>query len=179
MLFFYSATIADLMWYVLNTAPHCEPQVAKLLGQQSLDTYLPRFPPKPRSKPGSVRERRPSFVFPGYLFFRVPTGFNRWDAVRWAPGVRRVLQQDGSPAVVADQVLDHLRQRLAEGSLRPNTLRFKAGEALIIERGPLAAVDAIFDRELDASARVQILVHMMGRLIPFRIDSADVRRIAG
>jgi transcriptional antiterminator NusG len=179
LLFFHSATIGAFMWYVLHTAPRCEPQVAKLLGQQGLDIFLPRFPPMPRSKLGSVRERRPRFVFPGYLFFRTPTGFSRWDGIRWAPGVRRILQQDSSPGTVADEVLDHLRRRLAEGSLRPFKPRFKAGDALVIERGPLAAVDAIFDRELDAPGRVQILVQMMSRLIPIRIDEVDVRRIAG
>jgi transcription antitermination factor NusG len=46
----------------------------------------------------------------------------------------------------------------------------------VIERGPLAAVDAIFDCELDRKSRVQVLVQMMGRRLPVAIDVNDVRQ---
>jgi transcription antitermination factor NusG len=166
------------MWYVLNATPHCEPQVAKLLGQLMVEAYVPRFPAALRTKPGSARDLRPRLVFPGYVFFRTPVGFSHWDVVRWTPGVRRILLEDTAPAVIADEVVAHLRRRLAEGSLRPVVQRFKPGQVVTIERGPLAQVDAIFDRELDARSRVQVLVHMMGRSITFRIDPADLRSAA-
>jgi transcription antitermination factor NusG len=49
---------------------------------------------------------------------------------------------------------------------------------VIIESGPLAAVDAIFDRELDDSTRVEILVRLMGRNVTVRIDRDHIRSIA-
>jgi transcription antitermination factor NusG len=117
-------------------------------------------------------------VFPGYLFFRVPSGFGHWDAIRWAPGVRRILQQDGEPATVGEDFVALIRRRLAQGLLRPTAPRFKKGDAVIIERGPLTAVDAIFDCELDGPHRVQILINMMQRTIPVRVDAADLRSVA-
>jgi transcription antitermination factor NusG len=166
------------MWFVLNVAAHCEPQVAKFLGHEGLETYAPMFPPSPRTKAGSVRDRRPRFVFPGYLFFRVPSGFGCWDTIRWAPGVRRILQQDGAPATVAEDFVAQIRRRLAEGLLRPTAPRFKKGDPVIIERGPLSAVDAIFDCEVDGPHRVQILINMMHRTIPVRVDAHDLRSAA-
>jgi transcription antitermination factor NusG len=56
--------------------------------------------------------------------------------------------------------------------------RFEQGDTVIIERGALAAVDAIFDRELDSASRVQILVNMMGRSLPVRIDVDDLSKAA-
>ena len=47
---------------------------------------------------------------------------------------------------------------------------------MVIERGPLAAVDAIFDCELDRQSRIQVLVQMMGRRLPVAIDVKDVRQ---
>jgi transcription antitermination factor NusG len=166
------------MWYVLNVAAHCEPQVAKFLSHDGLEPYAPRFPSSTRTKTGSVRDRRPRFVFPGYLFFRVPSGFGHWDAIRWAPGVRRILQQDGEPATVGEDFIALIRRRLAQGLLRPTAPRFKKGDAVVIERGPLTAVDAIFDCELDGPDRVQILINMMQRTIPVRVDAADLRSVA-
>jgi transcription antitermination factor NusG len=166
------------MWYVLNVAPHCEPQVANFLNHEGLEPYVPRFPPSPRTKAGSVRDRRARFVFPGYLFFRVPSDFGRWDAIRWAPRVRRILQQDGAPATVGDDFVAHIRKRLAEGQLQAAAPRFKKGEPVVIERGPLAAVDAVFDCELDGPHRVQILINMMHRSIPVRVDANDLRSVA-
>jgi transcription antitermination factor NusG len=163
------------VWYVLNVAPHCEPQVAKFLSHEGVESYVPQFPIRPRAKPGSVRDRRSRVVFPGYLFFRVPLGFGHWDAIRWAPGVRRVLQLDGGPAFVPEEVVARIRRRLAEGLLQPAPPRFKKGDAVTIEHGPLAAVDAIFDCELGDQQRVQVLVNMMHRLIPVRIDLESLR----
>jgi transcription antitermination factor NusG len=112
------------------------------------------------------------------MFFRVPEDFLRWELIRWAPGVRRVLHVDGAPGVIADTFVDHIRERLADSSLRPARPRFQRGDVVVIERGPLTAVDAIFDRELDSASRVQILVNMMGRSLPVRIDLEDLSRAA-
>jgi transcription antitermination factor NusG len=112
------------------------------------------------------------------MFFRVPEEFASWELIRWAPGVRRVLHVDGEPGVIADAFVDRIRERLADSSLRPTRPRFRHGDVVVIERGPLTAVDAIFDRELDSASRVQILVNMMGRSLPVRIDLENLSRAA-
>jgi len=152
--------------------------VAELLLTEGIDSYTPEFLPTPGTRAGSRRDRQRQRVFPGYMFFRVPEGFAHWEVIRWAPGVRRVLHVDGAPGVIADAVIAHIRRRLADSSFRPGIPRFKRGEIVVIERGPLTAVDAIFDRELDSASRVQILVNMMGRSLPVRIDLDDLSRAA-
>ena len=82
------------MWNVLQSAPQGEMRVCTFLSVYGVEGYAPRFPPSERTRPGSVRDRKARWVFPGYLFFRVPEGFAQWDNIRWAPGVRRVLEQD-------------------------------------------------------------------------------------
>jgi transcriptional antiterminator RfaH len=163
------------MWRVLHVSPHLEAQVCKYLTAHALESYAPQFPPPPRTKPGSVRDRRLRWVFPGYAFLRPPDGFNEWDLIRWAPGVRRLLQQDGGPALLSDEIVDHIRRRLAERSLQMPAPRFKPGQPVVIQSGPLRMVDAIFERELDASSRVQILVHLLGRPLTVEVDPAILR----
>lgn len=163
------------MWHVLHVAPNNELQVSRLLSLRGMETFAPQFPAPPRTRPGSVRDRRARWLFPGYLFFKVGSGFPDWETIRWAPGVRRVLQQDGSPGVVGEDVVEHIRLRLREHAVTPPEPRFQRGQAVVIERGPLAMVDAIFQRQLPASRRVEILVQMLGRPLSVTVDSAILR----
>jgi transcription antitermination factor NusG len=165
------------MWNVAYASPHGEPQVCKYLAIHGIETYAPEFPPGPRTKSGSVRDRKHRWVFPGYVFFRIPTGFAEWDIIRWAPGVRRMLQEDGEPASLSDEIVGRLRQRLAERSLVPTMSRLRQGDRLVIESGPLRMVDAIFDKELDTGARLRILIDLLGRRVPVEVDAATVRAV--
>lgn len=160
------------MWNVLHTNPNCELQVSKYLGLHDVEVYAPQFPAPAGTRAGSVRDRRQRWLFPGYLFFKVPAGFSGWNLVHWAPGVRRVLTQDGTPSVVSQAVIDRLSERLAEPARRRP---FRPGQPVVIEGGPLAMVDAIFDRELNTSERVQVLVTLLGRPMTVAIDAAMLR----
>ena len=151
----------------------------KLLTARGLNPYVPQFPLPRRARPESVRSSRPRLVFPGYVFFKVPAGFTDWTAVLWGAGVRRILWQDGAPALIDDVFIEHLKNRLAAGTLVRDRPAFRAGQPVLIERGPLAAVDAIFDKHLDARSRVQVLVEMMGRRVRVQVDLGDLRQPAG
>lgn len=160
------------MWNVAHVHPNHEAQVAKFLALHDIDIYCPRFAAPAGTRPGSVRDGRPRWVFPGYIFFKVPQGFARWELVLWAPGVRRVLSDDGAPSPVSDAVVARLRTRLAQPTGRSP---FRRGQRIVIERGPLAMVDAIFDRELNTSERVQVLVRLLGRPVTVVVDAAILR----
>jgi transcription antitermination factor NusG len=161
------------VWNVVHTHPNHENQVAKFLALHGIEVYVPRFPAAAGTRSGSVRDLRPRLVFPGYLFLKPPVGFGRWDVVRWAPGVRRVLGDGGSPSGVPDAVVDRIGVRLAQATGRRPA--FTRGQPVVIERGPLAMVDAIFDRELNTSERVQVLVQLLGRPMTVVVDAAILR----
>ncbi|MBV9100416.1 MAG: hypothetical protein JOZ46_01045 [Candidatus Dormibacteraeota bacterium] len=163
------------MWHVVHTAPNAEPRVCRTLALAGLETYAPEYPRARNTRPGSVRDKRRQRVFPGYVLFAAPAGFNAWHTVRWAPGVRCVLEQGGEAGVVDDVIVDELRRRLA--LLPPRTLAssFRAGQRVVIDRGPLATLDALFDRPAGASDRVQILVNLLGRQLSVEIDAASLR----
>ena len=163
------------MWNVVYTNANHEAQLAKFLTLLDLEVYAPRFAPKARTRPGSVRDRRQLWVFPGYLFIRVPPRFDRWDLVQWAPGVRRILSTDGSASTLADDVIERLRLRLAGPMPARRRPRFRPGQPVVIECGPLAMVDAIFEKDLNTSERVQVLVRLLGRSMPVAIDAAILR----
>ena len=164
------------MWHVLQTAPHCESQVSRFLNSQGLRSYAPQFPESWNSRSGSSREPSGRWVFPNYVFFRVPPDFGRWDLIRWGPGIRQVLQVDGSPAVLDDEVVDRVRLRLPTHAVGPATL-LAPGQRVTVESGPLRMVDAIFERKLERGTRVQILIELLGRPLTVEVDSTILRPI--
>jgi transcription antitermination factor NusG len=163
------------MWHILHASPNGEPQVCAFLGLNGIEAYAPRFAAPPRTRPGSVRDRQRRSVFPGYVFFKLGEGFADWDLIRWAPCVRRMLQVDGAPGTVDDTIVDHIRRRVAERSLNPTRGTFRKGQPVVIESGPLRMVDAIFEASLDAPARVQVLVTLLGRPLAVEVDPAILK----
>ena len=163
------------MWHVLHAAPNGEPQVCKYLILHGIEAYAPQFPAPARTKPGSIRDRQHRWVFPGYVFFKLEQTFTQWDLIRWAPGVRRMLQENGAPGAVDDAIVDRIRQRLADHSLTRTRSSFHKGQPVVIQTGPLRMLDAVFDGNLEAPARVQILVQLLGRPLALEVDPAILK----
>jgi transcriptional antiterminator RfaH len=158
------------MWYVANTAPGTESKVCRFLALQGTESYVPEFRHPRGTRPGSVRDGRHRWVFPGYVFFRPPANFSAWHGVYWVPGIRQVLRNGSEPAVMDDVVLEELRERLATAQPRHPGAGFQPGQLVRVEAGALAMIDAVFDRCLDAPDRVRILVQLLGRQIPVDVN---------
>lgn len=165
-------------WWVLQTVSKREALVCRQLAMQGLEHYAPEFPRSGRTRPGSVRDGRHRMIFPGYVFCRPPdraAGADVQLAVKRTPGVVRILGDGEVPSKLPDAVVCHLRRRVAEQAAGGRGGRFQSGEKVTIESGPMASLDAIFDKYIHASARVRILVEMMGRNVAIDIDPRDLR----
>jgi transcription antitermination factor NusG len=83
---------------------------------------------------------------------------------------------DGRPAVLDDEVIERVRLRLRTPAVRPTT-PLAPGQRVIIDRGPLRMVDAIFERTLDRGSRVQILIQLLGRPLTVEVDPNILRAV--
>jgi len=158
-------------WYALYTKPHKEHHVSSILESKGFETYLPTIQVRKN------RKTRTEPFFSCYLFVRTDPAAG-FPAVRWTPGLRRIVSFGGAPAVVRDDVVALIRKRLAEmaESGYPKYDRFKPGEPVRIKAGPLTDLEAIFDRSLSASERVRVLVDILGRLTPCVIESGCLEK---
>src|SRR5690349_13734607 len=92
-------------WYALHVKPHAERRVSDHLSLKPIPTFLPLIE--------TIRSRRTRRLavleplFPGYLFVHLDCVDTdpRWQAVRWTPGVRRVLGTEGNPGPIPDDVM--------------------------------------------------------------------------
>ena len=93
-------------WFVINTKPKKERQVAKLFAEGGFTCYVPVFCQDGRIQP----------FFPGYGFLRFdfPGDFQ---TVRYTRGVKRVVGSRESPTPVPDEAVEGIIE-VAEGPLK-------------------------------------------------------------
>lgn len=146
-------------WYALNTKPHQERRVAAHLRRRRLEVCLPLV----RVNPVNPRAARERPYFPGYLFVQLDWLTAGGSAIQWTPGLRRLVEFDGTPGIVPDAFIAELRRRLAQisaaGGLAFDDLH--PGDRVRITTGPLAGYEAVFDMRLSGSVRVRVLLEMM------------------
>ena len=162
-------------WHVLHTQPRKEWLVRDLLLGRDLQVYLPML--VPASKP---RSRRPHEepLFARYLFVRFDPTVTSRSSIHWTQGVTRLVSFGGEPAVVPDPVIAWLQDRLAPtADGQPGWGQFQPGEHLRITDGPLAGLDAVFDRRLSSENRARVFIDILGRLSACEVDVDCLERV--
>jgi transcriptional antiterminator RfaH len=156
-------------WYALYTKPKKEYQVDALLRGRGIETYLPTVRRKVR------RRDRPDRViyFPCYVFALLDFAVVPHSSIAWMPGIRRIVSFGDRPAVVADEIVEYIRQRLEDREI-VGYRRLRQGDRVRIRSGPLRDLEAVFDQPLSAADRVRILLDVVGRMTPVDIDYSQL-----
>ncbi len=143
-------------WYAIYTKPNAEAQVARTLIERGFHTFLPMLPPR-----GEGRARP---VFPTYLFVRCDLSQVIIDNLQWIPGLQYILSFEGRPAVVPDDAIHLIKTAVREieaaGGLTLH--RFKPGDRVVIDEGPLAGLRGVFEGPVKPAERVRILIRFLG-----------------
>ena len=158
-------------WYVAKTKAGREGVTAAILTQRGVDAYLPVAPPSRRA---SRRPTPSEALFPGYLFVRLELESDAWLSVRSAPGIAYFLGDGGRPAVLPDELIEGIRLRTdrhRDARWRPP---YQAGDAVVIQHGPFAGVEAVFDSCLTGRGRVRVLLELVQRLVPVDLDASHL-----
>jgi transcriptional antiterminator RfaH len=143
-------------WYIVQTKPHKEGSVESFLRGKAPDVFLPRIIERVRA--GPTMQRRVSPMFPSYLFARLSLD-SLGKTVRYTQGVRDFVRFGGRAQPVAPEIIDGLRMRTEPlGFYEPPPVRFRAGERLEINEGPLRGLAVVFEREMKGPERVAVLL---------------------
>ena len=150
-------------WYVLHTKPKQEAVVNRQLEDRGLDVFFPTL----QFDRGYSRGIRIEPFFPHYLFVNVDLEASEATGLRWMPGVRTIVHFDSQPAAVPESIVEDLRNRLEpfeDRGLRKGEWFFKPGQQLRVTDGPFKGMDAIFQKDVGAQGRVQVLMSVLGQL---------------
>jgi hypothetical protein len=83
----------------------------------------------------------------------------------------------GVPAKVDCGIIEGLRTRLAHtDAVYANGDVLKPGDRVVITSGPLADIEAVFDRRLSPVRRVRVLIGWLERGTPVELDSIVLRK---
>jgi len=162
-------------WYVLHSKPNKE----EFLYDQLLANRLEAFCPHIRVQPVNPRARRAKPYFPGYVFVQLDLGNVKTSALGWMPGANGLVSFDGLPADVPESLVQAIRRRVNEindaggellESLRP-------GETVVIQDGPFAGYQAIFDSRSSGSDRVRVLLTLLRkRQVPLELSAGQIQQ---
>ena len=156
-------------WYAVHTKPRKERAVQSMLASRGIKTYLPLLKVTPKRTP---RGRPEKPFFNGYLFAHLNLARVPLSSINWSPGVTRVVSFGGQPALVPDEVIGWLRERLAgiDTSDYHQGLPLRPGDRLRVTKGPLQGMEAIFEQRLSSGDRARVLIETLGRLLSCQID---------
>ena len=150
--------------------------------RQLEDRGLEVFFPYVEYDRGYGRGTRVEPFFPHYLFVHVDLMAPEASTLQWLIGVRGLVRIGEQPATLPDQVISHLRERLApyqEKILAKSEWLFKSGEQVEITEGPFAGFEAVFQHGLSGGHRVQILLNMMGSWTRAQLGIEQIKPLAG
>lgn len=160
-------------WYTLYTKPNAERKVAGTLDERGIETFVPEiYESKKASGSG------PTPFFPCYLFIYADLSQLASSQWQWTPGLRNIVTFDGTPIPISDQVIDLIRQSLAEynqKATKPQP-KFSPGDVVRIKTGPFADLVALFEQQTTSAERVTVLLNFLGRLNRVRLDVNDLEK---
>lgn len=145
-------------WYAVQTQGRREFVAESYLTRLCGAVFCPRY--RARVSVHGYRREVVRPLFPGYLFAAFDIG-RRLRAVRYAYGVRGVVQFGGYPVEVAAQVVAALKARMRDGYVVMDPPLYEPGQRVEVVEGPLRGYTGIFQGDLSGASRVAILLDLL------------------
>lgn len=162
-----SAQIEVQRWYVVYTHPKQEDRAERNLRSWGVETFNPKFKARcfhPYTNTASYVKR---ILFPRYLFARFNAG-RLLQKVSFTRGVHSVVNFGWGPSPVEDELIALLQSRVDENQVIRTHEDLKSGDHVIIKEGSFRNLMGIFEREMEDSERVLILltaINYQGRVV--------------
>ncbi|MBX0330981.1 hypothetical protein K2Z83_25330 [Oscillochloris sp. ZM17-4] len=164
---------SGLQWYVVHCQARRERYTAQNLRQQlDLTVYLPEV----QHYSNGVLEETP--LFSSYLFVKADLCVTALSRINATEGVLRLVAFDDTPLPVPSEVVHAIYQRIAALDREGGVIDygFKPGEAVAISGGAMRGIEAIFLGPAEPSARVWVLIELLGRIQNIEIDVGEIVR---
>jgi transcriptional antiterminator RfaH len=142
-------------WYPIQTKPRQERLAAAHLVHIGIETFLPLM--KERKRIRRTEEIVIAPLFPGYLFAKFDP-IDHFRTVNYARGVRNIVTIGMVPAIVDEQIIASIQNRLEGEYLTIPSLAMAKGQIVKIQEGPLRGLEAIFEREMPGQQRALLLL---------------------
>ena len=120
-------------WIVLTTHPHREEFAIENLVRQDYAAYCPMIVKRIKHARRAYDARRP--LFPGYIFVEHPHERHLWRPLLGTFGVRSVICNGETPALLPEGFVESLKAREIAGAIQKPETPFKLGQIVTITGG--------------------------------------------
>jgi transcriptional antiterminator RfaH len=161
-------------WYLVSTKPRQEKTALTNLTRQGYICYLPLIRIE-RIRNGKLQLSNEP-LFSRYLFVQLDTSGQgkSWSPIRSTLGVSHLVKFGMQPARISNELVNQLKTREAA---RPTTVLFHPGDTVVVTAGPFSGIEAIY-QTADAEQRSMILLNLLSKNVPLRVDTALLRKVA-
>jgi transcriptional antiterminator RfaH len=160
-------------WHLIYTKPRQEALAHTHLQNQHYESFLPLVTLEKISRGKKVLVKEP--MFPRYLFIRLKdNGQQNWSPIRSTRGVSHLVTFGGNLAMLDDEVMDNLIDRLDEN---PVVEAFKQGDIVEILDGPFGGLEAVF-RTFNGEGRATLLLEFMAKKIDAKFGLSQFKKVA-
>ena len=151
-------------WFVVFSKPRKEEFAQFHLQSKGLETFFPQLMlPK-----FSRKSKRIVPLFPNYLFVHIDLCLH-YDQVRWAPGVKSLVNFGGRPVPLDDKIAEKLIEQSDDDGIIVAHSNLKVGQEVQIRGGPFDGVLGIIQKTADARGRVRLLMRLLSRRISVEV----------
>ncbi len=142
-------------WFLVSTKPKKEFIIESIITNSlsDVEVYLPKY----KKRDGTIAP-----FFPNYIFIKFdPEKY--FHIIKYTQGVRKIVSNDEGPVPVPEWIINDLKSREEKGIIKlgKKTKKLKPGDRVIIEEGPLRGWVGIFEKEVNDSGRVIVLLSYM------------------
>ena len=163
------------IWYAVRSKPNKEDFLASQFEAYGIKVYYPRI----RVSTVNPRARKIRPYFPGYLFVQTDLDIVSASTLQWMPGAASLVSFGGQPASVPDALIAALQKQVDDlnASNKPGVGHLKPGDIVIVQEGPFAGYEAIFDSRISGQDRVRVLLNFLQRRqVPLDLQNQQIRR---
>ena len=161
-------------WYLIYSKPRLESSALENLERQGYECFLPLITIEKLRRKALMVVSEP--LFPRYLFIRLDGSQEgkSWNPIRSTTGVSRLVSFGQVPAKVDEALVTAIRNTASSAAVQQR--HFVPGEALRINQGPFAGLEAVYQMP-DGESRVMVLIELLSKQVSLSIEPAAVSKV--
>lgn len=162
-------------WYAISSHPNKEDALFSHMESLEVEVFYPCL----KVNPVNPRSRKFRAYFPGYMFVHADLEKSGISFFNWMPHSKGIVSFGGEPSPVPDGLIVAIRQKVLEiaASGGESLAGINPGDTVVIENGPFAGYEAIFDERISGNERVRVLLKMLSsRQLPMEIKASSIRK---
>jgi transcriptional antiterminator RfaH len=144
-------------WYAIYTHPKQEGRANMNLRAWGVETFNPQLQETRRNIYTGAPIKVIKNLFPRYLFAKFKAS-ELIHKVSFTRGVKSVINFGGGALPIDDEIITIIKSQVSEDNFIRLGHDFKAGDKVVIKDGPFRNLTGIFDKKINNTDRVRILL---------------------